>query len=664
MERFITKQRSTCDSEQIGRFRRGKRMPPFLRLDCRPTEDNSSPNHCQCGPMEDSRGETSQCRMKNIKNYLTLGGLWESALSFGGACMSTKQNLTSVPASYEIIENRNNSKVEPDPIHDRNNGDLRKSKMCDSVEKRDNFYNTATKFCQGFGFGCKKNLYSPFSNYYKNRNPLNNHNQDQSMDLFKNFHKKTCKTYSQVMKRAAQKSDARPSYHGVDQNQQMANRDSELYNGCSSPRTNMNWRERSPRFNRTWNRNSVCVHESKPTEKITRNSKDDVKPNAAVVNVTPTDNVNLERITKETDISARCLSKEETVSREPSVDDCGVHIDWFTYGDTGYATAGVTDATDKKCEKHWELYELVNTEPIDNPRLQSSDPGQNENEVQPNHCNVGLSESPDVGDHAVTVSETSNCDKPNFDSHSKPFHCPNIAKSNGAKDHSYILSLRTNSKKNRPSAKKRRRRKAREQDIICYSLESDSNGDLQHDADLEFGQKCGSSSTLAFILGVGLEAREYKRNPGHTFYVSLSDGDDPDFSDDDSDTYDSEWESGDDPFCLFNFNCVGSQENVDQQPLVNDRIRSYNASWGIGDGCCQQAEHTKVHFPTDKNLAKIQPMIVWGYAYRAARKGPWEQFARDRERFSRKITDIQDVILPVLEAQHRNFIFNKRHSTS
>ncbi|CAD6226613.1 GSCOCG00011909001-RA-CDS, partial [Cotesia congregata] len=41
-------------------------------------------------------------------------------------------------------------------------------------------------------------------------------------------------------------------------------------------------------------------------------------------------------------------------------------------------------------------------------------------------------------------------------------------------------------------------------------------------------------------------------------------------------------------------------------------------------------------------------MYVWDFASRQARKGPWEQAARDRERFHRRIQELNKIIEPML----------------
>lgn len=56
----------------------------------------------------------------------------------------------------------------------------------------------------------------------------------------------------------------------------------------------------------------------------------------------------------------------------------------------------------------------------------------------------------------------------------------------------------------------------------------------------------------------------------------------------------------------------------------------------------------------------ITELYVWQYAYREARKGKWEQAARDRHRFQRKNFDLETVISPFLTLHHREQIFQQR----
>lgn len=54
-----------------------------------------------------------------------------------------------------------------------------------------------------------------------------------------------------------------------------------------------------------------------------------------------------------------------------------------------------------------------------------------------------------------------------------------------------------------------------------------------------------------------------------------------------------------------------------------------------------------VHF---NEAVQIHVLVKWKFAYQAARRGHWEQHARDRERFRFKIKNYYSIIInPVLE---------------
>lgn len=56
----------------------------------------------------------------------------------------------------------------------------------------------------------------------------------------------------------------------------------------------------------------------------------------------------------------------------------------------------------------------------------------------------------------------------------------------------------------------------------------------------------------------------------------------------------------------------------------------------------------KKHVTFNLDLNIIYNMIKWNYAYREARKGCWEQMARNRERFKRRIVNTEIILYPVL----------------
>lgn len=59
--------------------------------------------------------------------------------------------------------------------------------------------------------------------------------------------------------------------------------------------------------------------------------------------------------------------------------------------------------------------------------------------------------------------------------------------------------------------------------------------------------------------------------------------------------------------------------------------------------------HKKVTFKPDKELVTVHRMVTWDYAYRACRRGPWEQMAQDRARFARRIEEVALVVEPCLK---------------
>ncbi|XP_026483354.2 uncharacterized protein LOC113391573 [Vanessa tameamea] len=66
----------------------------------------------------------------------------------------------------------------------------------------------------------------------------------------------------------------------------------------------------------------------------------------------------------------------------------------------------------------------------------------------------------------------------------------------------------------------------------------------------------------------------------------------------------------------------------------------------------------KVHFSTLP--PKVHVMRVWAFAARQARAGHWERHALDRERFKRRIADVEMAISWVLKPQHRARVIFQR----
>ncbi|XP_053117782.1 uncharacterized protein LOC128329905 [Hemicordylus capensis] len=60
-------------------------------------------------------------------------------------------------------------------------------------------------------------------------------------------------------------------------------------------------------------------------------------------------------------------------------------------------------------------------------------------------------------------------------------------------------------------------------------------------------------------------------------------------------------------------------------------------------------------------VVTVHQLLVWDYASRAARQGPWEEMARDRCRFRRRIAEVQAVLEPCLEMEHRAKAWRRIH---
>lgn len=69
------------------------------------------------------------------------------------------------------------------------------------------------------------------------------------------------------------------------------------------------------------------------------------------------------------------------------------------------------------------------------------------------------------------------------------------------------------------------------------------------------------------------------------------------------------------------------------------------------DGCTIPKKSKKVQFKPDSELEEVHVIIAWDYAYRASRRGPWEQYARDRTRFMRRVDCVASVLEPCLSAK-------------
>ncbi|XP_062592033.1 uncharacterized protein LOC134253529 [Saccostrea cucullata] len=206
-----------------------------------------------------------------------------------------------------------------------------------------------------------------------------------------------------------------------------------------------------------------------------------------------------------------------------------------------------------------------------------------------------------------------------------------------------VLFQRSMNKKCRPSNKKRSRRKSSKHSKTFRC-------DQGQKRKLEDGNpsNCGASA-IAFIMG--------NCDP-HSILDSESDfsfDSDEDSSESMEDDIDFQF-AGPFSFCekaIFPTSSSPGQE-------VSQAVSAANRAWQIGsqESSPKDAplENKKVHFATAENLTEMHEADEWN------RKGHWEEYARDRERFKRRIEEVQRVLDPVLNQSHREHVYKRLHT--
>ena len=63
----------------------------------------------------------------------------------------------------------------------------------------------------------------------------------------------------------------------------------------------------------------------------------------------------------------------------------------------------------------------------------------------------------------------------------------------------------------------------------------------------------------------------------------------------------------------------------------------------------------RVHF----GEVKIYHMYHWSYAYRNSRKNIWAQCVINRMHFARRIANVEIILTPILDNEHRETIYRK-----
>ncbi|KAH8413981.1 hypothetical protein KR215_011996 [Drosophila sulfurigaster] len=97
--------------------------------------------------------------------------------------------------------------------------------------------------------------------------------------------------------------------------------------------------------------------------------------------------------------------------------------------------------------------------------------------------------------------------------------------------------------------------------------------------------------------------------------------------------------------------------NFDDQADFNSTDNTDDCKFDSQEQDADQEFTKKVRF----NLKpKVHVMHTWDFAYRAARKGAWQEIARDRDRFQQRIKRVAPTIDIVLNSNHREKVYRDR----
>ncbi|XP_055682695.1 uncharacterized protein LOC129789708 [Lutzomyia longipalpis] len=113
-------------------------------------------------------------------------------------------------------------------------------------------------------------------------------------------------------------------------------------------------------------------------------------------------------------------------------------------------------------------------------------------------------------------------------------------------------------------------------------------------------------------------------------------------------------EESDDSFVIFADDCKDDTNSEDEETASETSesdIESEPIQLDSG------FEERKVRFNLKPEVHVIR---AWEFAYRQARKGNWDQVARDRDRFEKRILSLGRVLSPILEQNHREKVYNER----